>query len=331
MASVRIIFSPDRAAAASRLRDTISAEGYDAALSEISDLQDLFAPEEGEGAAATILIWSRPLVSGALQPGALRQLRKNPRLIEVSADGVGPQAADGDTHVILLSGWRGQLFHPGWQRVAGKLKQLCGPPAAAPAPAQAQEPAAAPVVPPHRTVESGRTVENGKSDRRLRAGSIVLAVLAGAGLFGAGFATSSWMTNSAERKSQSPTVSRAVTGPDVDRSKITPGGGVPIRTLPPGSNSATAAPLPERPAASPQLGLTVPGESQVAKASPKKSARSDRNAGAAAPDRGRRPAAKETKRYSRKNSKLMRLFCQGTGRSTPECRAFVRDTRRTRR
>ena len=328
MASVRIIFSPDRAAAASRLRDTISAEGYDAVLSQVSDLQDLFAPEEGEREAATILIWSRPLVAGALQPGALRQLRKNPRLIEVSADGVGPQAADGDTHVILLSGWRGQLFHPGWQRVAGKLKELCGPPATALAPAQAPEPAAAPVVPPHRTVESGRTVQSVTSGRRLRAGGIALAVLAGAGLFGAGFATSSWMTNSAERKAQSPIVSRAAPGSDV---RVASSDGVRPGTAPRGSNSVPTAFPAGRPASNPPPGLADTGEAKTPKASPKKSTRSDRNAGASAPDKSRRPAAKETKRYSRRNSKLMRLFCQGSGRSTPECKAFVRDTRRTRR
>jgi hypothetical protein len=33
------------------------------------------------------------------------------------------------------------------------------------------------------------------------------------------------------------------------------------------------------------------------------------------------------KRYSRKYSKTMRLFCQRSGRSTPQCRTFARSVR----
>jgi hypothetical protein len=47
--------------------------------------------------------------------------------------------------------------------------------------------------------------------------------------------------------------------------------------------------------------------------------------------KNRSPVRQESKRYSRRNSNIMRLFCQGSGRATPECRTFLREARRSRR
>lgn len=323
MASVRITFSPDRAAAASRLREAISGAGYDVTLDQTSDLEELLAAGATRQGGATILVWSRQLVSSALQPGLLRKLRQNPKLIEVSADGVGPQAADGDNHVILLSGWRGQLFHPGWQRLAGELKRLCGPP-----PAVAPPPQASLERPAVRDVPPAAAPKAGAPDRQRRPGFVMLAVLAGAGLFGAGFATSSWLTTNAGPKSPSLTKAPAQGVADVGKTRIAPVAATPIvaapRTANPGSGTSEPAPA----LANPLKSAAATGVPAAKKPSRTKATRTADKEAATGSAKARPSPRKDTKRYSRRNSKLMRLFCQGSGRTTPECRSFTRATRR---
>lgn len=325
MADVRITFSPDRAAAAERLRDAIAAEGYQVASEPINDVEELLAGEEGQqSAAATLLIWSRPLVLSALQPGLLRKLRQQSKLIEVSPDGVGPQAKDGDSQAILISGWRGQPFHPGWQRIASELERLCGPPTETPEPTVAAarpEPAPAPQPLPAETREK---------DRPSRTWAWPLALLAAVGLFGAGFGASTWIGSRESKPEQPPPAQMQSKQPEqlpVARTPATPDLAKPARPAPPQpSGLASSGSSTGQPPVS-QASATAPAATGGAS---KKASRKEKQS-ASRSTKARSPAARETKRYSRKNSEVMRLFCEGSGRSTPQCKEFLRSVRRSRR
>ena len=330
MADVRITFSPDRAAAAERLREAVSAEGYPVALAEISDVASLIESEDQpKPGGATLLIWSRPLVLSALRPGLLRKLRQQRNLIEVSPDGVGPDGGEGDSHVILISGWRGQPFHPGWQRLASELARVCG------APKQALETfeglgsaaaTAAPQAPP---------AEARQSSRRPQIARMALAVLAGAGLFAAGFAVSSWVRPGASGPQAPPQA--AMRTDEAERAPVAADRRVPPgrATLEPADPSSLSRPAPSTPAAlEPGSGMA---SSEAAPPSPaarngsKTAARKANRDSETRRTKGGSQARGETKRYSRRNSEVMRLFCRGSGRSTPQCRTFLRSTRGSRR
>lgn len=328
MADVRITFTRDRAAAAKRLRDAVSAEGYDVALAEISDVEALIEAEDRHQ-TATVLIWSRPLLSSALRPGSLRKLRQQRKLIEVSPDGVGPDGGDGDQHVILISGWRGQPFHPGWQRLASELKRLCEAPrkaAEVPAPLERVEVPAAPQPIPSET--RGRKWNP-------KAGKLALALLAGIGMFGAGFATSTLLRIGGSgtqappaAEMQTDEVKRAPVA--ADGLVVPDGAAVGPSTPPPPSGIAPAGPATVEPRPTPPLSAATP-PSPAAREGWKSASRRAKKESETRLTKGNSPVRGETKRYSRRNSEIMRGFCQGSGRSTPQCRIFLRSTRGSRR
>lgn len=324
MADVRITFSTDRTAAAERLREALSATGYLVALSPIADVEELIDSEE---LGSAVLIWSRSLVLSAMRPGVLRRLRQQRRLIEVSPDGVGPDGGEGDSHVILISGWRGQPFHPGWQRLVSELKPPSGASKEASEvpsrPTQAEPPAAPQAV---------RT-EAPRHDWRPRIAKLALALLAAIGLFSAGFATSTWLrvgasgpeepTSAAMERDakQAPlALDRAI---PPERPMVTQSG----PPTPSGPNPAEPAITETPQAAAPSTPALETSDTREALKAPRK-AKKENETGLT---KGKSPAGGETKRYSRKNSAVMRLFCQGSGRSTPQCRTFLRETRATRR
>ena len=329
MADVRITFSPDRAAAAERLREAVSAEGYDVATAEISDVEDLIATEDRQQTGtATLLIWSRPLVLSALRPGMLRQLRQQRMLIEVSADGVGPDGGEGDNHVILISGWRGQPFHPGWQRLAGELKRLCGAPKEAPVAPAGLKHAELPAAPLRAPAEA--TPSNGRPPT----GKLALGLLAALGLFGAGFGTSSWLRSASETQQPPPAemqTNQEKRAPVTADPKVRPNVATVGPSVPPGrSGFARSEPAIVEPRSAGAPSTAAPTRSDDGERS-KTAPRTASKASGSRLTKGGSPVRRDTKLYSRKNSETMRLFCQGSGRSTPQCRTFLRSTRGSRR
>ena len=125
MSDLLILFAADKKAFAARLADAARAAGYAAVPREIGDSDRPALPEEVRSAPAALLVWSRPLVASAAAEGWLGSLRALPNLVEVSADGIAPDTAD-EGRVILLSGWRGQPYHLGWQRILDRLRTACG-------------------------------------------------------------------------------------------------------------------------------------------------------------------------------------------------------------
>ncbi|HEX8225431.1 MAG TPA: hypothetical protein VF605_16575, partial [Allosphingosinicella sp.] len=90
--------------------------------------------------------------------------------------------------------------------------------------------------------------------------------------------------------------------------------------------SAEAGPAAEPPPATPAPATSkaVAPQAIAGRAAPSGPATAQRRS---ARERPAAASAREVKRYSRKHSKTMRLFCQRSGRSTPQCRTFARSIR----
>lgn len=315
MADVAIIHAADKGTAAARLAEAIAASGFAARAVEIGDPAGLAEAVEASPGDARILIWSRALVSHALHSGELHRIRQIRGLIEVSADGIAPPSRGDENRIVSISGWRGQPFHPGWQKIHHELKRLCASrkapaPLASPPPAVAKDPGpkrAAPAAP------GGGPRPNGLR-LMLGGGAAVLLVAAAVG-------ASNW----ADGDSPAPPVKPVVRGPQRPAAIAQAPPVEPAAA--PQSTQAPAAPLPVQDPPLPPPAPLSPERPVAAKSKAEAS-----RAGAAVRARPVRPVARPrqqpapapVKKYSRKNSKVMREFCERAGRSTPQCRTFQR-------
>jgi hypothetical protein len=312
---VAIIHAADKGIAATRLADAIVAAGFAVDSVEIEDPAQLADVVDGCAADVRILIWSRPLVSNALHSGDLPRIRQARGLIEVSADGIAPPSRGDDARIVSISGWRGQPFHPGWQRIHLELKRLCGPRRAAP---EALPPAAvAREAHPERTPPAASSGPVRPQARRLLLGGAA-AVLLVAAVAGA----ASWFGGGAP---EAP-----------PRQELRETGGPAATSGAPRPDPGTVPDSPNAPGAAPPVGAPTPGPSSeplaAAKAKPDtRRAEPDLRPAplkpAARPKRGPSSEAGPAKKYSRKNSRVMREFCERSGRSTPQCRTFLRSIR----
>lgn len=323
MADVLIIYSGDKQVAAGRLKDAVGSAGYSVALERVSEPQHLTEIlEEAQSAPAALLIWSRPLVSAALDQPVLTKVRRQKNVIEVSADGLTPSLEGDDSRVALISGWRGQPFHPGWQRILSEIERRCGAPAAA-SPASSTRPTRAvppPVVKSVAPVEPApAATDAGLAPKKRRFTPVAVAALGFLAL-AAGAAT--WVGT--EGFGNRPPKPEAATAPPaLTRSTAS-------ATVPP---APRGAPPPEIAAPAPTAAETKLVEPKVATldasavppAEPIKQAATGSaqktSASKAKSSRQKRPPAK---RYSRRNSETMRLFCERSGRGTPQCRTYQR-------
>jgi hypothetical protein len=305
MVQIRILYSPDKSVAAGRLAEAIEAAGYTVSQDEIAVPDRLGeAVADSLAAPAALLIWSRPLVSAALVQGSLPQLRQQRNLIEVSADGITPPSVADEARCILISGWRGQSFHPGWQRILAEIKRLCGTqhpgPQAASAPRSTR-----PVQRVKAEGGSGAGARPGRAGRWALLAALALAVVAAA----------AWTLLGRGNEGFKPVVSRrertflpqAHVAPARPHAVPAIVGSAPLRSAPAGTAPSDAAHPPPPP-------MTVEARREAPDASPSP-ARKPRKHIASAP--------LPLKKYSSKNSGVMRLFCQRIGRSTPECRIFL--------
>ena len=307
MADVAIIHAADKGMAATRLAEAIEAAGFAVDAVQVEDPGGLADSVEGSAADARILIWSRALVSHALHSGELPRIRQLRGLIEVSADGIAPPSRGDDARIVSISGWRGQPFHPGWQRIHLELKRLCAPGrnASPPPPAAAKETLA------ERAAPAAASAGAPRRSRRLMlgGGAAVLLVAAAAG-------AADWFGGS--DSGDPPPESRAPASI-----------GAPPRTGPaaePGSTNlpqTAPATIPNPP---PPAAVEPPAaaEAKPEASRAKPAVRPDPAKPTARAKPRPSPQAEPAKKYSRKNSKVMREFCERSGRSTPQCRTFLR-------
>src|SRR5687767_423992 len=91
MSDVLLIFSPDKETVGNRIAEAIGSAGFTTDSKRVSALNCLTETlEKSPAAPATLLLWSRQLVSSARDAGMLDRIRCDPSLIEVSADGIEP-------------------------------------------------------------------------------------------------------------------------------------------------------------------------------------------------------------------------------------------------
>lgn len=310
IADVVIIHSADKEGAARRLGEAIAAAGYAFEAVEVGKPDRLVDTLEGCVAPARILIWSKPLVFHLLHSGELPRIRQLDGLIEVSADGITPPSRGDDARIVLISGWRGQPFHPGWQRIHLELKRLCGTgKGSGEAPRLSQKPAKA-----RAPSASSPSAGSGASVRLIRGGAVALL------LVGAAVGAASWfggsppaqqppkvsgLSEAGPIREASPPVLRAT---PVAKPVVESAGPAPAAASPPVRGEAPAKALPERPKSSP-ASRSRPSEKSA--------------------NEKRQPESRvaSAKKYSPKHSKVMRQFCERSGRSTPQCRSFRRSMR----
>jgi hypothetical protein len=307
MVDVRLLYPPEKTEAAGRLAAGIAAAGYRVEREALADGRAFpdVAAEAGK-AKVLLLIWSRGLVSAAMEGNRLALARRLPNLIEISADGIEPAGAEASP-VVLLSGWRGQPYHQGWQRILADVKRLCG---ARETPRRSL--AAAPSGTDSAPTPPGNAAPKRRPVRAAIAAGALIAATVGAGALYRGAVSGGGSGAETPRTvaSVGDAPRSAAAGPSLPAGITAPA--QPAAALPAGP-----PPAPVLPAAAPVEAPTAERSAQARPAATRKRSRPQRLAA----------TGREVKRYSRKHSKTMRLFCQRSGRSTPQCRTFARSMR----
>jgi hypothetical protein len=306
MSDILIFHSPGRRAAAAQMEEALAASGLESAPRQIGEGEGAAIAGAAGGAPACLLIWSRELASAAVTEGWLAKVRQLPNLIEVSMDGITPQAGD-ESRIVLLSGWRGQPFHLGWRKVQDELQRLCGARKPVPQRRRDTKPAPAAAADP----DAAEQMRKG-GPRRL-----ALPALAALGL-AATAGAAAWIAAPSPRADQERPMARqegqSPPAPDAPSAPMpVPQAAPPVEPVP-----ATAAPARgAAPLATPSRPVAVTTRRTAASAKTKR------------PRAPARSAVSDSapKRYSKRNSKTMRLFCARSGRSTPQCGTFLKSVR----
>jgi hypothetical protein len=319
MVDVRLLYPSDKYEAAVRLAEAVAAAGYEVeceALAASGAFPRLAA--EADKAKVLLLIWSRELVAAAMASEALVEARRHSNLVEISVDGIEPVGGAEVSPVVLLCGWRGQPFHPGWQRILADIKRHSG----------SREPAAR-----SRRAESpggaGRTPPGADPRRPPARPAVRAAVAAGAlAIATLGAATAlDWSSPGAPTVADARPASAAAAAAPAAGAASRPVAAAPAPAPDPVEIAALAPPSPGLPAKpAPAAGPVAPRKPAAGDLGPRKAAATQRSS----PKRLAAPSEPGVKRYSRKNSKTMRLFCKRSGRSTPQCRTFARSMRDSR-
>lgn len=303
-----IIHSADKEGAAARLVEAIAAEGYGVTTVEVEEPDRLVDAVEGCAADARILIWSRALVFHSLHSGELPRIRHVPGLIEVSADGIKPPSRGDEARVVLVSGWRGQPFHPGWQRIHLELKRLCGTRKGA-AERPSQSPDIRPKPAPTPSASAGGPAR----------GRLVLGGAVGFLLIGTAVGAASWFGGGSP-DAQPGRENRQAPKPDPTS------GGRPVSAL--SAKPAIAAAPQAPPAPSPPSAQdSAPAKAERERPQAARTSRPAPPKGSSGSKPRVAPPAQGVKKYSPKYSKVMRQFCERSGRSTPQCQTYLRSVR----
>jgi hypothetical protein len=320
MQDVRLVHHPEKAAAAGRLAEALESAGFAVTREAAAEAGAVLeTATRSADAAVVVLVWSRALVSAALLGGGVAAIRKQPNLIEVSTDGIEPAGAGDPSPVVSLSGWRGNEYHPGWQRLLSEIGRRCqpgaarvaGPAAVAPGSGTGAKPAA----------RSGRRVGAGAAVAALLGLAAGAAVLMHSGREAAeppsGKQAAAALRAAPERRPAAAAVpppaaleeQAALEAAAPEPAGMAAAAAAAGAGLAQGPAPAAEPPAAKRPAAAPST------------ARPAAKARDRKGSGAKkAAARPRAPA----KRYSPRYSKTMRLFCERSGRSTPQCRTYLR-------
>jgi hypothetical protein len=299
MVDVVICCASEDQAAGRRLAEAVADVGYDAWWNDAPS-PDFWASDQVVerigGAKAAIVIWSKASRASTLLRAEASTARAQRKLVEASIDGSKPMPPFDPDQLVSLSGWRGEAEHPGWRHVLRELQRLCG---AAPAPTPAVE--ASPRV-------AGRGLKGGLAALLIMSGLAAAAVV--------------W-------RESGPAPSAEIAAP-----QPAPPPAPPAIVAPPSSpaQDALAALPPETQLAAgePVEEAALQREEAPAEASPAASKsreeRAKERSGAEERAKARPQRQAQRQRVKYQYSENMRLFCQGSGRSTRECRTFRRNS-----
>ena len=308
MAQIPLIFPPDKKTAARQVEAALESAGYRAILEPVVEPDGEAIVRKASDCAAALLIWSRSLAASADLGGWLPSLRRLPNLIEVSTDGIAPQSGD-ERRVVLLSGWRGQPFHLGWRRIIEELERLG---------ARREAPGRSGLR-PAAVAAGGPATERQAVDVGAIAGRRRLALPAAAALAVLAVAGATLIGTNAAHPPLSTSRPLSTGGGTTE----SPPEAAPVSVTGSAPAALQSSPLPPSGTAAPE-----PDAAGSAKARPPVQVASRLSAEAVrAPAKRRSAAAPPLKRYSKKHSKTMRLFCARSGRSTPQCHIFARSAR----
>lgn len=319
MADILILFPPEKKVAAQQIADALAAAHFSARLMPLGDAGGERTLEAVRGAGAAILIWSRSLAASAMLDGWLHALRKRGKPIEVSTDGIAPQGGD-ESRVVLLSGWRGQPFHLGWQRILNELE-------AGGAAKHRVEGFATAVSKAHGSLPGADVSRpaadrpQAESEKKRAPRRFVLPVLAASAIVGTVGATT--LIDRMPGAGSAPAARGA--------SDVVAAAPVPVTLPQPPAkivdypSAATALEAEKTETDSPAT-LKPPSPTRSgAKVETRGPVRMRVNPGSSVKSRSS-AARPVVKLYSKKRSKVMRKFCERSGRGTPECRVFARST-----
>ncbi len=316
MSDVRIIFPNSKAPLAERLREAIAHAGY--AVEPGGGVAPGETPAAAE-AQAVLLLWDRTSIA---QPGlqqAAAAARNRGRAIDVSADGITPIGLADESRLIQLSAWRGEPHHPGWKKIIAELERLCGGHRSAAAPARH----AASHAPGPAAARAGRAGGGGAKLAVIGVAIVVALMLVG---FLAMSRRSLEVGGTPQAAKPAVAAAQPMAAPD--------SGTLPAAAPPAVSGDSEASAPPAQGAGEATAGVS-PGTPQMAQAGQPALASTNGSASDRAPRAATRPRAAPQRlpgvvRYT-KYAKTMRLFCQRSGRHTPQCRLFNANLANARR
>jgi hypothetical protein len=308
MSDILILFPPDKKVAAQQIAEALAAAGFSGRLTPLGAGGGEAALDAARGGGAAILIWSRALAASADLEGWLRPLRQSPDVVEVSTDGIAPLEGD-ESRVVLLSGWRGQPFHLGWQRIVAKLEASGAAQRGAPTPAKrtaASPPAAS---------ETRAGPGEGQARRRFAIPAIAAGVLLGV----AGAAA--WIGDGPRQAAEPGRPAAPVEATAPAPEPVPSAAPQPVEAVTYGGTALEGS--------EPGTATTATQEDPPRTSTSAKAATTSRTRTVSPPAAKARevPVPPVVKRYSKKRSKVMRKFCERSGRNTLECRIFARSTR----
>jgi hypothetical protein len=312
MSDVIICCAQEDEAAARRVEQAVARAGYsvwrDEAPSDDFWHSDTVV-DRIRSAKAAILVWSGASAASALLHSEAQAARAQRKLIQVSADGMrAPMPFDTIEAVSIASD------SPNWQPLLDRLERLCGP-GRMPERARAElalrpsppRPPQVPAVIPARAVPQPIWM-------RLVDALVPLSITACVALAAAGWMSGTVTASARDRAAAPPARIVPASAP-----ALAP---APILEVPLPAPEPAPEPSPE-PAEPPRLELAAAPELH---SEPR--LERVRAAAKAKPAAKPRPAPRPRIKY--KFSENMRLFCQGAGKATSECRTFRRNVRRLR-
>jgi hypothetical protein len=327
--------------------------------------------ERIRSANAAVVIWSEGAAASALICDEANAARQQQKLIQVSADGRAPPAPFDRAAVAQLSGWRGEANHPGWRQVISQLEAMTASGGGAKAKRQitrAFRSITLPSLPrrfradPVLALPSPYNPVAGRNRRRFEPATalLLLALTSAAGAAGWVGGRQQGIREGAETAVAASTDDgkMLLASAGETQSPEASSAGIPRTALPtaravPAAAAASAA--VRAPALTPALTPALAKAATPAAAGSARPARAKTEAAANASGKTAReqkpPAKNKTAMRSRTSSKPtpaarskparprikyrysenMRLFCQGAGKATPECRIFRRNAPRKRR